>query len=51
MKSRREFIQLSSMGFLSPAISSLAPGGLKESENKKGVVYQPEEGETYFHSK
>jgi mannose-6-phosphate isomerase-like protein (cupin superfamily) len=48
MKNRREFIQLSSMGFLSPMISSAVFADLRESENKKGVVCQPEEGETYF---
>ena len=44
-KNRREFIQLSSLGFLSPLISSVPK---LETESKKAVVSQPEDGETFF---
>ena len=47
-KNRREFIQLSSLGFLSPLISSVTIPKSMESDNKKGVVSQPEDGETFF---
>jgi mannose-6-phosphate isomerase-like protein (cupin superfamily) len=44
-KNRREFIQLSSWGFISPLMLSLPGLG---SDNKKAVVSQPEDGETFF---
>jgi len=46
MKNRREFIQLSSLGFLTPLMPSLLPPDLVEAGNIKGVVRQPEDGET-----
>ena len=48
MKNRRAFIQLSSMGLLSPLISSVAIPGSIGSDSKKAVVSQPEDGETFF---
>jgi len=47
-KNRREFIQLSSLGFLSPLMSSVSISKSIESENKKAVVNQPEDGEIFF---
>jgi mannose-6-phosphate isomerase-like protein (cupin superfamily) len=44
-KNRREFIQLSSWGFLTPLMISVP---VTKSENKKAIVSQPEDGETFF---
>jgi mannose-6-phosphate isomerase-like protein (cupin superfamily) len=47
-KNRREFIHLSSLGFLSPLIFPAPLPNVMESESKKAVVSQPEDGETFF---
>ncbi len=46
-KNRREFIQLSSLGFLTPLMPSIISESM-ESDGKKAVVSQPEDGETFF---
>ncbi len=48
MKNRREFFHLSSLGFLSPLMSSPLLQSLRENDNKKGIVCQPEDGETFL---
>jgi hypothetical protein len=48
MKNRRTFIQLSSLGCLSPFMSLVPLQNLTKADNKKGVVSQPEDGETFF---
>jgi mannose-6-phosphate isomerase-like protein (cupin superfamily) len=48
MKNRREFIQLSSFGFMSPLLTSVNKKESGKFESKKAVVSQPEEGETFF---
>ncbi len=48
MKNRREFLHLSSLGFLYPLIK---PAGKSDSNRNivnAGIVKQPEDGETFF---
>ena len=47
-KNRREFIQLSSLGFFSPLMSSVIIPKSIAFDSKKAVVSQPGEGETFF---
>ena len=47
-KNRREFIQLSSWGILTPLISSAIIPASTDAENIKAVVSQPEDGEIFF---
>jgi mannose-6-phosphate isomerase-like protein (cupin superfamily) len=48
MKNRREFLHLSSIGFLSPLMRSIQESNVNQGESKKGIVRQSEEGETFF---
>jgi len=48
MKNRREFLQLGSVGLLSPLMASAYKPNKTQAENKSGIVRQPEEGETFF---
>jgi mannose-6-phosphate isomerase-like protein (cupin superfamily) len=48
MKNRRTFIQLSSLGLLSPFMSAVPITSLNMDANSRGIVSQPEDGETYF---
>jgi len=48
MKNRREFIQLSSLGFLGPLMYPIPVPNTTGHENQKAVVSQPEDGETFF---
>jgi mannose-6-phosphate isomerase-like protein (cupin superfamily) len=47
-KNRREFIHLSSLGFLSPLMFTMPLSNVVDSESKKAIVSQPEDGETFF---
>jgi len=48
MKNRRKFLQLSTVGFLSPLWQPLHMSDKFGAESKPGIVRQPEEGETYY---
>jgi mannose-6-phosphate isomerase-like protein (cupin superfamily) len=48
MKDRREFFQVTAGCFLGPLITSIPQLNSTGNQNKKGVVRQPEDGETYF---
>jgi mannose-6-phosphate isomerase-like protein (cupin superfamily) len=48
MKNRREFLHLSTVGFLSPLWLPLHMSDKFGAESKTGIVKQPEDGETYF---
>jgi len=48
MKNRREFLHLSSIGFLSPLMASIHEPNVFQAESKSGFVRQPEDGETFF---
>ncbi|HTB25814.1 MAG TPA: cupin domain-containing protein [Puia sp.] len=48
MKNRRKFLHLSALGFLSPMMLPLIKPYIIPEESKKGIVKQPEDGETFF---
>jgi mannose-6-phosphate isomerase-like protein (cupin superfamily) len=48
MKNRRTFIQISSLGLLSPFMSAMHISGFNKTATTNGIVSQPEDGETYF---
>ncbi len=48
MKNRREFLHLSSLGFLSPLIKPIGEANKYRVQTNTGIVKQPEDGETYF---
>jgi len=48
MKNRREFLQLSTIGFVSPQWLPLHMSDKFDAESKTGIVKQPEDGEIYF---
>jgi mannose-6-phosphate isomerase-like protein (cupin superfamily) len=48
MKNRREFLHLSGIGFLSPLMLPAHMPYLFPEESKRGIVKQPEDGETFF---
>ena len=48
MKNRREFLHLSSLGFLSPLIEPAQISSIAQTEISKAVVNQPEDGEVFY---
>lgn len=48
MKNRRKFLQATAYGLLAPAMVSLPALSFANAINNKGIVRQPEDGETYF---
>jgi mannose-6-phosphate isomerase-like protein (cupin superfamily) len=48
MKNRRKFLHIAAVGFLCPSLLSFAKLNLVNKSREKGIVRQPEEGETYF---
>jgi mannose-6-phosphate isomerase-like protein (cupin superfamily) len=48
MKNRREFLQAATCGLFGPLITSMPQLNSARNQNKKGVVRQPEDGETYY---
>ena len=48
MKNRREFLEISSLGFLSPLMASARISTLIKPNGSKAVVNQPEDGEVFY---